>query len=453
MATLLIAGGTLLTLARPDAAPVPGDLWCVDGTIAAVGAAPRGTTPDRVIDASGCFVLPGFVQAHVHLVQTLFRGEAEGTGLLEWLRRFVWPLEAAHDESTLRASARLGLAECVEAGVTSILDMGTTHGHEAVLEEIVASGIGGWSGKAMMDLDLDGTTPHRLLESTSASIDGAEALAERFDGAGSGRVRYAYAPRFALSATPELHLEVGARAARLGRRVHTHASETRDEVDAVRRRFGAPCVRHLASVGLGGAEEGAARQGRWTLAHGVHLEDGEVEILARTGAGIAHCPTSNLKLASGIADVPRLRAHGVAVGLGSDGAPCNNRLDPFREMSLAALLPRRHGDALALDARTALSLATLEGARAIGLEDVVGSLVVGKRADVIVLDPGFPSTAPARDPFATVVHAASPRNVRDVFCQGEPLKLAFRPTRFDPRAVAAGATEASRRLLERSGLS
>lgn len=424
--------------------PARGDVFVRDGGIVAVGAAPPDAKPDRTIDATGCFVLPGLVQGHVHLVQSLLRGEAEGLTLLDWLRRVVWPCEAAHDGASLLAAARVGLAECVDAGVTSILDMGTTFGHEVVLEEIVRSGIRGWSGKAMMDLDLDGSTPARLRESTARSLDESDALAARFHGAGDGRLGYAYAPRFALSASPELHGEVARRARAASRRVHTHAAETRAEVDAVRARYGMPCVRFLETVGLAEA--------RWTIAHAVHLDADEPAVLRAARAGVAHCPTSNLKLGSGVADVPRLRAAGVAVALGSDGAPCNNRLDPYREMSLAALLPRRNGDATAMTARDALAMATIEGARAIGLEDRVGSLEPGKRADVVVIDPRRPACAPHRDPYATVVHAASPENVRDVLCDGVPLKLDFRPTRFDPREVAEEAARRSRELLERAGL-
>ncbi|HKE01526.1 MAG TPA: amidohydrolase family protein [Planctomycetota bacterium] len=436
MGSLVVAGGLLVPMS--GAPPFVGDLWIRDGEIAAVGRAPVDAAGER-IDASGCFVLPGLVQGHLHLVQTLFRGEAEELTLLEWLRRRVWPLEAAHDEASLRAAARSGIAECVAAGVTAVLDMGTTHGHEAVLEELARSGIRGWSGKAMMDLDPDGDAPRRLRETTAGSLDESEALARRC----RGRIGYAYAPRFALSATPDLHREVARRAREHGRRVHTHAAETRAEVEAVRERTGLTAIRFLETAGLDGA---------WTLAHGVHVDAGEIDVLRRGKAGVAHCPTSNLKLGSGIANVPALRRAGVPVALGSDGAPCNNRLDPFREMSLAACLPRRDGDAAALTARDVLALATIDGARAIGLDRVCGSLEVGKRGDAVVLDPRLPSTQPARDPYATVVHAASPENVRDVFCDGDALKRDFRATRFDPREVAAHAGEQAERLRERARL-
>lgn len=429
----------------PGDEPAPGDLWISGSVIAGVGAAPAHGAPEVTLDASGCFVLPGFVQGHLHLVQTLFRGEGEEMALLEWLRKVVWPLEAAHDETTLRASARTGIFECIHSGVTSIFDMGTTHGHEFIFDEIIQSGIRAISGKAMMDLDTNPDvifkTPSKLLESTRASLDESERLAAQFDGAAGGRVRYCYAPRFALSATPELHLEVARRARATGRGIHTHAGEQRSEAEAVRAHFNESCFGYLQKVGLD--------QAHWTIAHAVHLDDHELQLLTNAGAGVAHCPVSNLKLGSGICNVPRLRRAGIAVALGSDGAPCNNRLDMFREMSLAAILQNRDGDPRALRAREILQMATLESARATGLDAVAGSLQIGKRADVIIIDPRTPWTTPHRDPYITIVHAASPENVRDVICDGVFLKKNFKLTVYDSAEIAARAAEGAAALLAR----
>jgi 5-methylthioadenosine/S-adenosylhomocysteine deaminase len=441
MATIRIFGGTILPMTRPEAAH-RGELWISQGTILA--SPPADTSAVRSIDATGCFVLPGFVQAHIHLVQSLIRGEAEDRTLLEWLREIVWPFEAAHDDATLAASARTGLAECIQSGVTTIFDMGTTHGHEHVQREVVASGLRGYTGKAMMDLDLDASAPPRLRETTARSLDESESLARELEAAAPGRLRYCYSPRFALSATAELHREVARRARASGRRVHTHAAEQRSEAAAIERAFGHRCIPWLLECGLDG--------GGWTLAHAVHLDDDDRAAIRRSGAGVAHCPTSNLKLGSGICNVPALRTAGIPTGLGSDGAPCNNRLDLYRDLSLACLLQKREGNMAALSAYEALSMATIDGARAIGLDAVTGTLEPGKRADVVVIDPRFPSTTPHRDPYATIVHSASPENVRDVLCDGELLKFNFAPVRFDAREVAARADEQAQRLRQRANL-
>lgn len=444
MTILHIRGGLLLTFEGADA-PREGDLWIRDGEIIAVGSSPPDLRADASVDAGGCFVLPGFIQGHLHLIQTLHRGLAEGMSLLEWLTKIVWPLEAAHDEFTIRAAARTGIVECIESGVTTIFDMGTTRGHQYIFEELHYSGIRAFSGKAMMDLsfvNLNYTTPPELRETTNASLDESELLANKYDGANGGRLRYCYAPRFALSATPELHREVARRAAANGRAIHTHAGEQRAEAEAVRLQFGDTCFRYLQKVGLSEA--------RWTIAHAVHLDDEEVNILKNARSGVAHCPTSNLKLGSGICNVPRLRAAGIPVALGSDGAACNNRLDIFREMSLASILQKRNGDTGALPAREILAMATIEGARAIGLERTAGSLTIGKRADITVIDPRFPSTTPHRDPYTTIVHAASPQNVRDVICDGEFLKRNFKLLKYDEREVAARAADGAKQLFSRA---
>ncbi|HEX4744283.1 MAG TPA: amidohydrolase family protein, partial [Candidatus Limnocylindria bacterium] len=370
---ILIRGGTVMAM-RDGTRAERGDVLLVGSRIEDVGRVePR---PDsEVIDATGCYVLPGLVQAHAHLVQTLFRGAAEDLPLLEWLRRRVWPLEAAHDEASLRASVRLGVHELLMSGTTTVLDMGTSHGGDVVAEELIRSGIRARFGQAMMDTG-EGV-PAKLLETTRASLDASAALKKRWDGQGSGRIGYAYAPRFALSCTRELLEAVAALSRMTGTLVHTHSNENADERALVERATGRSPIGYLAELGL--------MSERTVVAHGVHLDDAEVRTLADAGASIAHCPSSNLKLGSGVADVPRLRAAKVNVGLGSDGAACNNALDAFEEARLAALLARSRGNAGALTASDVLFMATRGGAQALRLDDV-GSIHPGARADLVIID-------------------------------------------------------------------
>src|SRR5687768_7676897 len=350
-----------------------GDVLIVGSRIEDVGTLePRDDS--EILDATGCYVLPGLVQAHAHLVQTLFRGAAEDLPLLEWLHRRVWPLEAAHDEGSLRASVRLGIHELLTSGTTTVLDMGTSHGGDVVAEELIRSGIRARFGQAMMDAG-DGVPP-KLLETTRASLDASAALKKRWDGQGNGRIGYAYAPRFALSCTRELLEAVATLSRMTGTLVHTHSNENADERALVERITGHSPIAYLAEVGL--------MSERTIVAHGVHLDDTEVRTLAGAGASIAHCPSSNLKLGSGIADLPRLRAARVNVGLGSDGAACNNVLDGFAEARLAALLARSRGRADALGAGDVLILATRGGAQALRADDI-GVLKPGARADVVIL--------------------------------------------------------------------
>ena len=436
--SIVIRGGTLLPMdGGPRAAR--GDVLIQGRLIAALGTV-RAPADAEVIDASGCYVMPGLVQTHVHLVQTLFRGLAEDLSLLEWLATRVWPLEAAHDEASLRASVRLGTLELLTTGTTTVLDMGTTHGGDVVMEELVRSGIRAWAGQAMMDTGE--RVPPKMLETTRASLDAAAALIKRWHGHDSGRIQYAYAPRFALTCTREL-LETVATLSRMGRHlVHTHSNESRDERAAIERVTGRAPASYLVETGIA--------SDRAVLAHGVHFDDAEVAALRATGAAVAHCPSSNLKLGSGIADVVGLRERRITVGIGADGAACNNRLDGFEEIRLAALLARAvHGPA-AMPAWDALTLGTVEGARALRAEKEIGTLAVDKRADVIVLD--AEALAPGGDPPTRIVFGGGSRAVRDVIVDGQVLVRDRAPARADPVEVRAKAADASEALVRRSGI-
>jgi cytosine/adenosine deaminase-related metal-dependent hydrolase len=405
--TMLLRGGIVVPMTARGVAS-PADVLLSAGTVAAVGAriqAPPGAT---VLDVSGCLVLPGFVQAHVHVVQSLARHRAEGLDLLPWLTERIWPYEAALTCDEVAVAARLGIAELLCGGTTAAMDMGTTHDQDAVFAAAADLGIRFASGKCHMDSG-DGV-PIGLLEDCDASLAAAETLGNRWHGAADGRLRYAVAPRFVLSCSPELLAGAVALARRHGWQLHTHASENPRETELVRRITGRGNVAALADAGVAGEDT--------VLAHAVHLDDGEFAVLARTRTGVAHCPGANLKLASGIADLPRLLRDGIPVGLGADGPPCNNRLSIFREMSLAGTLHNLRSGAGAVDAWTVLELATWRGAEAIGLGGRVGRLAPGYRADVVVLEIGSWAMEPAGDPAAMIVHGAADRDVRHAIVDG-----------------------------------
>ncbi len=442
MKRLEIRGGRVVTM-DGDRRVLDGAVCVEGGRIAAVGAPPPGFVADEVIDAAGCFVLPGLVQAHTHVCQTLCRGGADDLPLLEWLRERIWPYEAALDERAMRACARLAAAELLLGGTTAILDMGTVHETDALADELGASGLRAVFGKAMMDHG-EGV-PAGLRETTRASLDESDALARRWarPEVHGGRLGYAYAPRFVLSCSDGLLAEVAARC-REGARVHTHASEQLAEVALVRARFHADNVAWLDGVGLGGP--------RVALAHCVHVTDEERALLAAHGTNVVHCPSSNLKLASGIAPIPELLAAGVSVALGADGAPCNNNLDGFLELRLAALLHKPRAGARAVPAWTALELATRGGARALGLGDEIGSLEPGKLADVVVVDGRAPHLVPGGDAAATLVYAARSSDVRDVIVDGRVLVRRGGLTAdsgLDREEVVARGVEEARRVAGR----
>jgi cytosine/adenosine deaminase-related metal-dependent hydrolase len=442
-----IRGGVVVTC-DPEARVLPADVLVRGSKIHAIS--PRGgragiaplprLTP--ILDATGCVVIPGFVQAHVHLCQALFRGMADDLPLLDWLRRRIWPLEAAHDEASLTASAELGLAEMLLAGTTTILDMGTVHHHDAVMEACLASGIRAVSGKAMMDAG-DGV-PDALREKTRASLRESERLCAAWTGKGSGRIGYAFAPRFVLSCSEALVRGAVERAEAMGALVHTHVAEHPSEREAVRATLGDDDVAILRRWGVTGP--------RAVLAHGVHLTDDEARALAEEGTRIVHCPSANLKLGSGIARVADLDRAGVALALGADGAPCNNNMDPWTELRHAALLAKVRSGTTALPAERAFRLATIDGARALGLEQVTGSLEVGKEADLAIVRIDGVHAEPGGDVFSKLVYACGTRDVVDVMVAGQLLVRRSELTRFDSARVTARAREFSRELVGRAEL-
>jgi cytosine/adenosine deaminase-related metal-dependent hydrolase len=409
MSELVFRGGTILTV-DADHRVTAGDVAVKDGAIVHVGGDYAATERDyEIVDCGGCVIMPGLVQSHVHLCQTLARGRADDLELLDWLRQVVWPYEAALDERAMTAAARLACAELLLGGTTAVQDMGTVHHTDALFAAVDGAGLRATIGKAMMDAP-DPQIPAGLRETTRASLDESAALAARWHGAAGGRLRYAYAPRFLLSCTDELLRDV-AHATRDGElRVHTHASENRAELALVRDRTGKDNIAALDALGLAGDHVG--------VAHCVHVDPAEQQLLARTGTHVLHCPSSNLKLASGIALVPELIAAGVKVSLGADGAPCNNNLDGFVELRLAALLHKPRVGPRALPASAALRLATNAGAAALGLADRIGSLELGKRGDVIAIDVSGPHVAPTENPFSAVVYAARSTDVRHVAVDG-----------------------------------
>ncbi|MCA9589351.1 MAG: amidohydrolase family protein [Myxococcales bacterium] len=441
----LFSGGTLVTCDAVDTV-IEGGLLVDDGKIVARGkiskAELRKHGAVRVVDARGCAVLPGLVQAHVHLCQALFRGMADDLPLLEWLRLRVWPLEAAHDTRSLRASAELGLAEMMLAGTTTILDMGTVHDYDAVFDACARSGVRAMGGKAMMDAG-DGV-PKRLSEATMRSLDASDELAKRWTGAANGRLGYAYAPRFVLSCTEPLFRGVAERSAASGALMHSHIAEHPAEREAVRRALGDDDVAVLREWGFFGK--------RAILAHGVQLRDEEMERISRDGTRIVHCPSANLKLGSGIADVQQLDDRGVALALGADGAPCNNNMDPWIELRRAALLAKAKSSTTALPARRALRLATIDGAVALGLDHQVGSLEVGKRADVVVVRLDGVHAEPGGDVFSKLVYACTSRDVEHVMIDGELVVKGGEHTRLDVARVKAQAREQARKVIARSGV-
>ena len=441
-----VRGGTVLPMTE-GLECFEGDLLIRDGVIAdIVPGEATGCDVEHTLDASNGLVMPGFVQGHVHVVQSLLRHQADEVELLDWLRRYTWPYEAALDGDSVEAAAALGIAELLCGGTTTVLDFGSSHHHERVFRAAERLGIRMVSGKTHMDTG--GAVPPELIEDTDRSLAEVEGLGSRWHGAAGGRLSYAVAPRFALSCSRRLFTECARLARANGWLLQTHANENRREVELIRRHTGRSSIEFLDEVGLTGRDV--------VLAHGVHLDSTELEILRRTETRICHCPGTNLKLASGIADVPRLLELGVPVVIGADGAPCNNRLSIFHEMSLAATLHSlRYGPSV-MPASRVLSMATRIGAEALHLGTAVGTLENGKEADVVVLDLDGWSLLPAGEPWARVVYGGSVRDVRHVVVAGRAVVVDRHLTTGGEEEIRQNARQAwiaTRSRMEEKGWS
>lgn len=414
---------------------VTGDVVVRDGRIVSIGGT-ADIAGARVIDGRGAYLLPGFIQTHIHLCQTLFRGYADDLALLDWLKTRVWPMEAAHTPRSLGAAARWAAAELLQTGTTTALTMETVHDTDAVFEALEPMGLRAVVGKCMMDADE--AVPARLMEQTAHSIDESVAIAKRWHGRANGRLRAAFAPRFAVSCSRELLEAVAKLAVEHDLVIHTHASENRDEIALIKARTGRKNIDYLADTGL--------TSKHLCLAHCVWVDEAEQALMAERDVKVLHCPGSNLKLGSGLAPIVEMRAKGISVSLGADGAACNNHLDMFEEMRLAAVLQSVRHHPGALTARDAVWMATREGARALGLEREIGSIERGKRADMILVDAQGP------DPYSTIVYASRGTNVKMTMVDGEVLVDDFRPTRWDFKDITATARTEAAALAARANL-
>jgi 5-methylthioadenosine/S-adenosylhomocysteine deaminase len=431
---LLIRDTTLVTVNGHDDVLLGADLAIDGDTIAGVGAAPAGFVPDRIVDGREHIVLPGLVNTHTHLSMTLMRNYADDLQFWPWLLERVKPLEDHLVPEDVRIGARLGLAEMIRGGTTCFHDMYFLL--DEVADEVAKAGLRGRLCGALFDNSGQG----------EALLAAAVGVHERWHGKAEGRVTVGLGPHSPYLCSPAYLREILSEAERLKCGLHIHVAETEREVSDSRDRHGLSPVQLLAELGCFGVPTVAA--------HGIYVDAVDRRLLREGRVSVAHNPGSNLKLANGIAPVQELLDDGVNVSLGTDGAASNNNLNLFEEMHLAALLQKwLRRDPEALPARQVLRMATIDGAKALGLDSQIGSLEVGKQADVVAVDAAQPHLAPRHDPVALLVYSAQAADVSMVLVNGRILLEHRQLTTIDCEALLARATEQTRRLLERASVS
>ncbi len=440
MKTLLIKNGVIITMNfKRDI--FAGDILIKNDKIERIADKIEVET-DEVIDALGCAVTPGFIQPHIHLTQRLFQGLADDLQLLDWLKKRIWPCEANHTYETNYISATLGIAELMLCGTTAIADMGTVRHTEAILQAIKETGFRALAGKCMMDYGRD--VPAQLSENTEESIKESERLINKWHQSAEGRIEYGFAPRFVVSCTEKLLLRISDMAKSMNLKIHTHASENLGEIALVEEERGLRNIAYLKKLGLTGKN--------LILAHCIWLDEEEKKILADSGTMIVHCPSSNLKLASGIAPVPELLKMGCNVSIAADGSPCSNNLDIFTEMRHAALIQKtRLLDSTVMPAETVFEMATLGGAKALGKEKEIGSIEVGKKADIAVIKLNTPHNAPGigRNIISRIVYAVNAADVIATVINGKAVMKDRKLLTIDIDSVIAEAEGVSSGIINR----
>ena len=428
---IIVHNGTLLTMDPITGTIDVGWIGIFEGYIRTVAAGnPPRLDARRVIDADGGIVMPGLVNTHTHLPMTLFRGLADDLPLAEWLNDHIFPAEARFiDPEHVHWGTLLACAEMLLSGTTCAC--GGYFLEDAVARAVADTGLRAVLGQGVIDFPAPG------IPDPAVNVDHAVAYAEawRRHPLITPSI-FCHAPYTCSDATL---VKAKAAADRMGLLFQVHAAETSYEREQSLAEKGASPVAHLAHLGV--------LDRRTLLAHCIWVDENDIEMMAKSGCGITHCPESNMKLASGIAPVPRLRGAGIPVGLGTDGCASNNDLDLFGEMATAAKLHKvATGDPTAMDAASAISMATIDGAKAIGLDDRIGSLAVGKRADLIVLDTQTPHMTPIYHPESHIVYSASRNDVRHVLIDGRRVVHDRQVLTIDTDAVMQRVNRIARKI-------
>ncbi len=433
MGKILIKGATVITMESRDDIIPDGEI-AVDGqkivSVGPAGSAPDGFVPDKTLDAGEMLALPGFVNCHTHAAMTILRSYADDLPLMRWLKEKIWPFEARLEEDDVYWATMLCCLEMIRSGTTTFADM---YFHmDRVAQAVERAGLRADLSRGMIGVGHE----------AEAALDDSRNFVSRWHGRADGRITVRLGPHAPYTCPPDYLKRVVRLAGELNVGIHIHLAETLSEIEEINKKYGMSPIRLADSVGLFELPVLAA--------HCVHVDGGDIEIMAAKGVGVAHNPESNMKLASGVAPVTAMLKAGVRVGLGTDGAASNNNLDMLEEMRSAALLQKvSNMDPMVLPSFEALRMATAGGAEALGMGGEIGLLKAGCKADIILVATRRPHLFPRHDWLAHMVYAAQSSDVDTVIVDGRVLMEGRRVLTIDEDEVFRQVQIRAERLVGR----
>ena len=431
-ADILVHNGTILTMDSQNNIIHNGMVAISDSTISYIGKGKKDAIKAKKdLDTQGGLILPGLINSHTHAAMSLFRGLADDLPLMEWLHNYIFPVEGKMDGDFVRVGTLLACAEMILSGTTTFCDMYLFE--EEVAKAAKETGMRSVVGEVIYDF------PSPNYGTLEKGFIYTEALIERWEK--DPLINIAVEPHSLFTCGEELLRKANDLALKKGVPLILHLAETKEEVNEIEKRFRKRPVQHLKDLGLLGSH--------LIVNHCVHINKPEIELLAENNVCIVHNPESNMKLASGIAPVPDMIAKGITVGLGTDGCASNNNLDLFGEMDMAAKLHKVNNlDPTVMNAQTLVEMATIEGAKVLGLEKITGSLEVGKRADLIVIDTNKPHLVPMYNPYSHLVYAASGHDVIHSIIDGNIVMEDRRLLTLDVEDIIERSKEKSNKVKE-----
>lgn len=424
---ILVKGASVL---QPDYTTKVADIAITDDKIVAVGEVPAGFVADNTINGKDKFAVPGFINTHTHASMTLLRSYADDLALMDWLNNHIWPVEAKMVEKDIRVGGELAVLEMIKSGTTAFLDMYGPY-LESVIDVTAKAGIRGVFSRG----------PIGFIPGQDKVLDENVTMYKNYNSTADGRITVAMGVHAPYTCPPEFCEKAAGLAKDNGMHMHIHMSETQDEINQMQEKYGKRPFKYIEETGLFDVPAIAA--------HCVWLDDEDFSIMKKHNIAVAHNPASNMKLASGIAPVPRMLKEGITVGLGTDGTSSNNNLDMLEEIRLAAILHKVNElDPLSVPAAEALKMGTETGAKAIWLDDT-GVIAPGKKADIVLYDLNRPEWCPRHNLVSLLVYSASSASADTMICNGKVIMEKGKVLTMDEERILHEAQEAAMALVNR----